>query len=189
MESQAQSAGFRSTAQPLTTPPQVQTNTAYILWFLCVLGICGGHRFYSGRFASGLLYLFTFGIFGLGQLIDLIFIPSMVEKRNIYLRGLYGSYLPYTNFQAVPQVMLNIGELEPQVPPTVVVPQPPLRPMHRLLQIAKEQGGMLSLAQVALYTELEPEEVKNLLQEAQQHGYAEICNDPTTGAIRYRFDV
>lgn len=183
MENRAQLSESPSTG--LMKPvPQLQTNTAYILWFLCALGICGGHRFYSGRIASGLLYLLTFGIFGFGQLLDLIFIPGMVEKRNIYLRGLYG----YNGLNPqMPQVML-VSDF-PQAPVLETVPAAPVKPLHKLLRIAKEQGGTLSVAQVALYTELEPEEVQNLLKEAQKYGYAEVCNDPHTGAVRYHFDV
>lgn len=166
--------------------PQVQTNTAYILWFLCILGICGGQRFYSGKIASGLLYLVTFGLFGFGQLIDLLLIPGMVEKRNIYLRGLYARNLDLSNVQ--PAVTLNLGQLSQPQPQPLVEP-PAVSPLHRLLRIAQEQGGTLSAAQVALYTGLEPEAVQSLLQEAQRYGYAEVCNDPQTGAVRYRFDV
>jgi TM2 domain-containing membrane protein YozV len=165
--------------------PQIQTNTAYILWFLCALGICGGQRFYSGKIASGLLYLFTVGLFGFGQLLDLLLIPDMVEKRNIYLRGLYAKNLDLSNPQ--PAITLNLGEiLQPQPP---LEPPAAVSPMHKLLRIAHEQGGMLSPAQVALFTELDPEAVHNLLQEAQKYGYAEVCNDPQTGAVRYRFDL
>jgi TM2 domain-containing membrane protein YozV len=69
---------------------QVNSGTSYILWCLCLFGICGGQRFYTGNVASGLIYLFTFGCFGFGQVLDLALIPSMVDKRNIYLRGLGG---------------------------------------------------------------------------------------------------
>ncbi len=184
MENRAHSSGSSSTAM-VKPVPQLQTNTAYILWFLCALGICGGQRFYSGRFVSGLLYLFTFGIFGFGQLLDLIFIPGMVEKRNIYLRGLYG-YQGINSYG--PQVML-VSDFVSQQSAMDAVSAKPVSPLHRLLRIAQEQGGTLSMAQVALYTELSPEEVQNLLKEAEKYGYAEICNDPHTGAIRYRFDV
>jgi peptidyl-tRNA hydrolase len=63
------------------------------------------------------------------------------------------------------------------------------KPMQKLLQAAKENGGKLSMAQAAFSTELDPEEVQNLLLEATKFGYAEINNDPKTGAIRYHFDV
>ena len=62
-------------------------------------------------------------------------------------------------------------------------------PMQKLLKAAKAHGGTLSLAQAALHTELEPAALKALLKEAQQLDYAEVTNDPQTGAVRYRFDV
>ncbi len=39
-------------------------------------------RFYNRRPVSGIVYLLTFGICGLGQLIDLFLIPSFVESSN-----------------------------------------------------------------------------------------------------------
>lgn len=68
----------------------INSGTAYILWYLCLFSICGGQRFYSGKVASGLIYLFTFGVLGIGQLLNLVLIPGMVDERNIYLRGMGG---------------------------------------------------------------------------------------------------
>ncbi len=40
---------------------------------LCAfLGPIGGHRFYLGKAGSGLLYLFTGGLFGIGWVVDLL---------------------------------------------------------------------------------------------------------------------
>ena len=64
---------------------ELNIGVAYILWALGCLGCCGIHRFYLGKYISGLIYLFTFGLFGLGQFIDLFFIPSMTRERNNYL--------------------------------------------------------------------------------------------------------
>ena len=61
---------------------------AYLLWFLCVLGVCGAHRFYVGEIGWGVVYLVTFGFCGIGQLIDLFTIPGMVRRRNLVDRAL-----------------------------------------------------------------------------------------------------
>ncbi|HIK19649.1 MAG TPA: TM2 domain-containing protein [Synechococcus sp. M44_DOE_062] len=61
--------------------------SAYVLWLLGLLGICGLHRFYLRRWGTGLLWLCTFGLLGIGQLLDLIWIPGMVRERNARLAG------------------------------------------------------------------------------------------------------
>eukprot|EP01085_Mycamoeba_gemmipara_P005256 Mycagemm_TRINITY_DN10152_c0_g1::TRINITY_DN10152_c0_g1_i1::g.5256::m.5256 type:complete len:116 gc:universal TRINITY_DN10152_c0_g1_i1:40-387(+) len=55
---------------------------AYCLWFF--LGLFGIHRFYLDRNVSGIIYLFTLGIFGIGWIVDLFLIPGMVEHYNIH---------------------------------------------------------------------------------------------------------
>lgn len=59
---------------------------AFLLWLCCLVGICGLHRFYLGRPWTGLLWLFTFGIFGIGQIIDLFLLPSMIRQENLERR-------------------------------------------------------------------------------------------------------
>jgi TM2 domain-containing membrane protein YozV len=70
------------------------TRTAYILWLLCLFGFCGIHRFYAGKVATGLLWLFTVGLLGIGQLVDLFLIPSMIERANAQLGHGPGSHSP-----------------------------------------------------------------------------------------------
>jgi len=53
-----------------------------LLWFF--LGIFGVHRFYLERHVSGIIYLLTLGLFGIGWLVDICLIPSMVEHYNIH---------------------------------------------------------------------------------------------------------
>ncbi|MBW1881580.1 MAG: TM2 domain-containing protein [Deltaproteobacteria bacterium] len=57
---------------------------AYILLLLGWFGLCGLHRFYLGRWVSGLVWLLTFGLLGFGQVIDIFFVPRMAED---YRRG------------------------------------------------------------------------------------------------------
>jgi TM2 domain-containing membrane protein YozV len=44
---------------------------------LCLfLGLFGAHRFYIGKFSTGLLWLLTFGLFFMGWLVDLVVVLS-----------------------------------------------------------------------------------------------------------------
>ncbi len=37
-------------------------------------GLVGGHKFYTGNYFQGILYLFTFGLLGVGYILDLVMI-------------------------------------------------------------------------------------------------------------------
>jgi TM2 domain-containing membrane protein YozV len=54
----------------------------YVLWAACFFGFFGIHRIYAGRWASGLLWFFTFGLCGMGQLVDVFFVPRMIQDHN-----------------------------------------------------------------------------------------------------------
>jgi hypothetical protein len=55
---------------------------SYGLWCLSLIGLCGIHRVYNRKPLSGLLWLLTFGLCGVGQLVDLLLIPNLVEAAN-----------------------------------------------------------------------------------------------------------
>src|SRR5262249_12195610 len=55
---------------------------AYGLWGLCLVAFAGIHRFYAGKYVTGFLWLFTWGLLGVGSFIDLFLINGMIEKAN-----------------------------------------------------------------------------------------------------------
>ncbi len=55
---------------------------AYLLWALCLAGVAGVHRFYLGRYITGVIWLLTWGLLGIGLLVDLFLIPDLVERKS-----------------------------------------------------------------------------------------------------------
>lgn len=59
----------------------------YLLW---LFGFTGAHRFYFGKRSTGLLWLLTGGLCGVGWLVDLLLIPAMDrEADRRYAAGRY----------------------------------------------------------------------------------------------------
>ncbi|MDG0980051.1 MAG: TM2 domain-containing protein [Halieaceae bacterium] len=55
--------------------------------FLTFLGIFGVHRFYMGKVFTGLLYLFTGGLFLIGWLYDLYTLNEQITQENTQRRA------------------------------------------------------------------------------------------------------
>ena len=69
-----------------TAPAKVSDGKRYLnKWIVLVLAIVGGylgvHRFYEGKIFSGIIYIFTFGFFGIGILIDIF---CILGKPTVY---------------------------------------------------------------------------------------------------------
>lgn len=68
-------------AAPVRYRPGKMINK-WVAFLLCLfLGEFGAHKFYEGKIVMGLIYLFTFGLLGIGWLVDLIVI---LTKPNPY---------------------------------------------------------------------------------------------------------
>lgn len=64
----------------------------YLLWLLGGFGFLGLHRFYLGKWFSGLIWLFTFGLFGIGAIVDVFLIPGQVKIENLTRQLLSEAY-------------------------------------------------------------------------------------------------
>lgn len=72
--------GMEREADIRFTPGPVDYTVAWIL--LVFLGLFGVHRMYMGKWLSGILYLLTGGIFGLGYIYDLWTINDQITLIN-----------------------------------------------------------------------------------------------------------
>ncbi len=52
----------------------------YLLW---LFGFLGSHRFYYGKPVTGTIYFFTFGLLGVGWVVDIFLIPSMDNTADL----------------------------------------------------------------------------------------------------------
>jgi TM2 domain-containing membrane protein YozV len=80
------------------------TKTAYLLMLGNFIGVAGLNRFYVGKIGSGLLYLFTFGLFGIGTIYDLFVVPNQVRYANLLKTG------GVNNQQVVVNVVNNVEQ-------------------------------------------------------------------------------
>lgn len=152
-----------------------KTSSSYILWLGCLLQVYGLHRFYNGKIATGLLWLFTFGLFGVGQLIDLFLIPDMVDDYNAKLRakmGLSTAGVPLSD----PVVATQTIQINPQE-----------QLMVKLLKAAAAHDGKLSVTQGVMDTGASFAQVEATLKEMVKSGYVGVDNHPASGVVIYKF--
>lgn len=65
---------------------KVSTHSVLIGYITWIMGFMGAHRFYFGKPLTGTLWFFTFGLLGIGWLIDIFFIPSMTREADTRFR-------------------------------------------------------------------------------------------------------
>ena len=145
---------------------------AYLLWCACFLGVCGLHRIYNGKYGTGFLWLFTFGLAGIGQIIDLFTIPGMVEDANN---------------RALIQAAGSAALLGAGVGPGVKrLPRTTEEFQVALAQAASAHGGRLTVAEAVAHTGRGFKEVDRQLREMAVAGYVEADSDDA-GQVYYVF--
>lgn len=170
--------------------------TSYLLWLFWLAGCGGIHRIYNKKYVSGLFWLCTWGVFGIGQLLDLFLIPEMVEEHNWKMQRRLGMN-PAQNHLAggfyTPNQIYN-----PSVhPPVIEVNTNKSTPDHKslsneeimvkLAQTASNYDGKLSVTRAVIDTGLTFEQVERVLQMMLEKGYVIVDNDPVKGHIIYDF--
>ena len=58
------------------------THSKLIGYILLIIGFIGAHRFYLGKWGTGILYLCTGGLLGIGVIYDFLTLNERVSERN-----------------------------------------------------------------------------------------------------------
>ena len=148
---------------------------SYILCGAGFLGIGGLHRLYNGKIGTGLLWLCTGGLFYIGQVVDLVIIPNMVDEYEQKLRlkaGVSSAGIPINERIFISQVH------QPNGKPLIV----------KLIEAAEANGGSLTVTQGVKATGASLVEVETMLKEMLQSNHVRIGNNPISGVVTYYFD-
>ena len=147
------------------------TGIAYLLWFFG--GALGLHRFYLGKFGTGILYLVTGGIAGLGCIYDLFTLPRQVREANLETR--YRQALDYDDrFGDGRENVRRITESSRETIERVI------------LRTAKKNNGIATPSEVALDGNIPIDTAKKHLEKLVSEGFAEM-RVSKSGTIVYLF--
>ena len=148
---------------------------SYLLCGAGFFGIGGLHRLYNGKIGTGLLWLCTGGLFYIGQVLDLLIIPNMVDEYEQKLRlkaGVSSAGIPMNERIFISQVH------QPNGKPLIV----------KLIEAAEANGGSLTVTQGVKATGASLIEVETMLKEMLQSNHVRIGNNPISGVVTYYFD-
>lgn len=140
------------------------TGVGYVFWCACLVGLFGIHRFYVGKVGTGLLWLVTFGLLGIGQLVDLFNMKLLVLNANIREGRIPD---PWQLARAAAQDRKILRQ--------------------QLLRVAMKSGGEITVTQGVMATGWEFEEIEKVLDTMADKGYVDVGNAPGSGVVVYRF--
>lgn len=160
-----------------------KTKVAYILWCTGFVGLAGAHRLYSGKYLSGLVWLFTLGFLGIGQLIDLLLIPGMIEEKNLKDKWLYNRHNHH--IAITPEVVIDTAnEIRPTFrEPTAKVE---LSDIQTIFRLAEDNHGQVSLVDCVIATGKPASELRKTLEYLCLEGFLTVENHPEQGALVYK---
>lgn len=143
---------------------------AYLLWFASGFGALGLHRFYLGKPLSGIVYLFTGGIFMLGGIYDFFTLPAQVEEANLRL-----------DYRRAGGRLRTDEEMIQPAPGLGTRFREEFRwdsrkdsPEKLILRTARRNNGVATPAEVALEGDISIDEAKEQLDNLASRGYAEV---------------
>lgn len=152
------------------------TGIAYILWVIGGFGVLGLHRFYLGKIPTGILWLCSGGLGGLGALYDLFTLSNQVRLANLKKgRVVIDSSQPAT---------IYINGLPAG---NAAAPARPTETMEKtILRVARANGGMVSPGEVALEGDCTIDQARKTLEAMAGKGLCEM-KIRSSGVIVFMF--
>jgi len=147
------------------------TAIAYLLWLFSGFGALGFHRFYLGKFGTGILYFLTGGLFWFGGIYDFFTLPAQVREANLRLR--YRDVLVH-GYAPRPSELNHRNEEKRESIERVI------------LRSAKKNRGRTTPSEVALEGDVSIDEAKRDLDKLVSKGFAEM-RVTKSGTIVYVF--
>lgn len=121
-------------------------------YFFAAVGLIspfsGIHRFYLGKPLSGIFYLLTWGFFGIGTIIDIIRMPTLVDA---------------SNYRVLVAKKLELTELS--------------NPERDILNCANRNGGRITVQRVAMDTGMSLVNSKRELEKLRESGFCSLDID------------
>lgn len=142
------------------------TGIAYFLWLISGFGVLGFHRFYLGKWGSGLLFMVTGGLGGIGSFYDLLTLPMQVREANLrlaYRKAINDQYVQrqprqFTNdFKTSMRDEIRKDSLE-----------------RVILKTAKNNQGIVTPSEVAVESGMSIDKAKDALEKLVNKGHADI---------------
>ncbi len=148
---------------------------AYLLTALSFITLPGLQRFYLGKYGTGILYLFTMGLFHLGTVYDLLTMERQVREVNHYLCG--PGYSEEGHYRGEPVIEARYTRLDPQD----TEPEAPQSIEAKIVELADvAELNQLTLKDI-IRAGIDLEEGKSTLEHLSREG---VCEEVVMDGIK-----
>jgi len=154
---------------------------AYLLWLFSGCGALGLHRFYLGKVGTGILWLCSGGLVGMGCLYDAVTMRRQVDEANFkhdYREAIAGR-------GPMPGLPGDSGSY-PRGYQAAQAKNQPESVERIVLRTAKKNGGVVTPGEVAIEGDVSLEDARKALDKLAQGGNAEM-RVRSSGVVVYVF--
>jgi TM2 domain-containing membrane protein YozV len=144
------------------------TGIAYLLWLIGCFGFLGFHRLYLGKIGTGLLWMFTGGLLGIGSIYDLITLSRQVKEEN-FKRAIIDDAIRSNAGSS----WRNVDDGQSRIISDKYNSEKH-NVEHIVLKVAKANKGIITASELALASKSSIEEAKKTLDVLVSKGHAEL---------------